>query len=145
MLPEADFTKSNDWKPDYCLSMNKSLTTLMSKLNSQRHELDSNLSAAQHKRQELVYQIQQIEEQINQTGPNSLTINPAIEINRLNFITQQQEKKEAATRELKNNQEIENKLKEKSKRVAMELKMLAHYLEREESNQKEDSELTLPA
>lgn len=125
--------------------MNKSLTTLLSKLNSQRNELDSNLSAAQHKRQELEYQIQQIEEQINQTGPNSLIINPAIEINRLNFITQQQEKKEAATRELKNNQEIENKLKEKINRVAMELKMLAHYLEREESNQKEDSKLILPA
>lgn len=38
--------------------------------------------------------------------------------------------------DLKNYQDIENKLKEKIKRVKIELNMLMHYLEREETNQK---------
>ncbi|HHF7374385.1 hypothetical protein [Legionella bozemanae] len=118
--------------------MNKSLTTLMSKLNKQLNELNLNLDATLHKKQEFAQQIQQIEELINQTSSSSLTINPTIEINRLNVMTQQQERKDAITLDLKNYQEIENKLKEKIKRVTMELNMLMHYLEREETNQKKD-------
>ncbi|AWN74605.1 hypothetical protein LEAN103870_14145 [Legionella anisa] len=116
--------------------MNKSLTTLMSKLNEQLNELNLNVHTVLRKKQEFEQQIQQIEERINQTTPGSLTINPTIEINRLNFITQQQEKKEALILDLKNYQDIENKLKEKIKRVKIELNMLMHYLEREETNQK---------
>ncbi|HIE3616320.1 TPA: hypothetical protein ACXLVH_003126 [Legionella anisa] len=108
----------------------------MSKLNEQLNELNLNVHTVLRKKQEFEQQIQQIEERINQTTPGSLTINPTIEINRLNFITQQQEKKEALILDLKNYQDIENKLKEKIKRVKIELNMLMHYLEREETNQK---------
>ncbi|HHT0593585.1 TPA: hypothetical protein ACTXXA_001505 [Legionella anisa] len=119
--------------------MNKSLTTLMSKLNEQLNELNLNVHTVVHNKQEFEQQIQQIEERINQTNPSSLTINPTIEINRLNFITQQQERKEALILDLKNYQDIENKLKEKIKRVETELNMLMHYLEREETNKKKRS------
>lgn len=111
----------------------------MSKLNKQLNELNLNLDATLHKKQEFAQQIQQIEELINQTSSSSLTINPTIEINRLNVMTQQQERKDAITLALKNYQEIENKLKEKIKRVTMELNMLMHYLEREETKQKKRS------
>ncbi|KTD41002.1 hypothetical protein [Legionella parisiensis] len=119
--------------------MNKSLTTLMIKLNEQLNELNLNLDTALHKKQELGQQIHQIEELINQTNSSSLTINPAIEINRLNVITQQQEKKETIILDLKNYQDIENKLKQKIKRIKMELNMLMHYLEREQTAQKKGS------
>ncbi|CAM3154312.1 Uncharacterised protein [Legionella steigerwaltii] len=112
--------------------MNESLSSLINKLNRQFHELDLHLQTVQHQKQELVQQIQQIEKQINQTVPNSLTMNPAVEINWLNFIMQQQEKKEATTLELKNYFALENKLKEKITRVKMELKMIENYLQREE-------------
>lgn len=115
--------------------MNQSLTSLIDKLNRQLQELDLNLFATQFKQHELEQQIQQIKEHINQTSTNSLTINPVTEINWLNFITQQQEKIEAITLDLKNHQDIENKLKDKIKRIKMELKMLANYLERQQTNQ----------
>ncbi|MCW8443364.1 hypothetical protein OQJ05_04765 [Fluoribacter gormanii] len=115
--------------------MNQSLTSLIDKLNRQLQELDLNLFATQFKQHELEQQIQQIKEHINQTSTNSLTINPVTEINWLNFITQQQEKIEAITLDLKNHQDIENKLKDKIKRIKMELKMLENYLERQQTNQ----------
>ncbi|KTD04270.1 hypothetical protein [Fluoribacter gormanii] len=115
--------------------MNQSLTSLIDKLNRQLQELDLNLFATQFKQHELEQQIQQIKEHINQKSTNSLTINPVTEINWLNFITQQQEKIEAITLDLKNLQDIENKLKDKIKRIKMELKMLANYLERQQTNQ----------
>ncbi len=111
----------------------------MIKLNEQLNELNLNLDTALHKKQELGQQIHQIEELINQTNSSSLTINPAIEINRLNVITQQQEKKETIILDLKNYQDIENKLKQKIKRIKMELNMLMHYLEREQTAQKKGS------
>lgn len=119
--------------------MNKSLTTLMSKLNEQLNELNLNLHTVLQKKQRFEQQIQQIEELINQTNSSSLTINPTIEIHKLNIITQEQERKEAITLDLKNYQDIENKLREKIKRVKMELSMLMHYLEREETNQQKSS------
>ncbi|PWY54986.1 hypothetical protein DGG96_14385 [Legionella qingyii] len=119
--------------------MNQSLTSLIDKLNRQLLELDLNLYTTQCKNQELKQQIQQIEEHINQTSTNSLNINPVAEINWLNFITQQQEKREAITRDLKNHRDIENKLKDKIKRIKMELKMLANYLERQQTNQMKSS------
>ncbi|MCW8471792.1 hypothetical protein OQJ19_14215 [Fluoribacter gormanii] len=115
--------------------MNQSLTSLIDKLNRQLRELDLNLFATQFKQHELEQQIQQTKEHINQKSTNSLTINPVTEINWLNFITQQQEKIEAITLDLKNLQDIENKLKDKIKRIKMELKMLANYLERQQTNQ----------
>lgn len=78
---------------NYSLTMNKSLVCLIHKLNKQFNDLDLHLHAVQHQKQELEHQIQHIEEQIDQTIPNSLTMNPEIEINWLNFVMQQQEKK----------------------------------------------------
>ncbi|WP_454781047.1 hypothetical protein [Legionella sp. WA2022007384] len=118
--------------------MNPSLTSLIDKLNRQLHELDLDLYSAQCKKQELEEQIQHIEEQVNEST-HSLIVNPVTEISWLNFITQQQEKKEAITLDLKNYQDIENKLKEKIKRTKMELKMLANYLERRPTNQQKSS------
>lgn len=116
--------------------MNKSLVGLINKLNKQFNDLDLHLHAVQHQKQELEHQIQHIEEQIDQIVPNSLTVNPEIEINWLNFVMQQQEKKEAMTLDLKNCHELESKLNEKINRVKMELKMIEHYLKREENPQK---------
>ncbi|MCW8399926.1 hypothetical protein OQJ26_14125 [Legionella sp. PATHC038] len=118
------------------LTMNKSLVSLINKLNKQFNDLDLHLHAVQHQKQELEHQIQHIEEQINQIVPNSLSMNPEIEINWLNFLMQQQEKKEAMTLDLKNCQELQSKLHEKITRVKMELKMIEHYLQREENPQK---------
>ncbi|MCW8407816.1 hypothetical protein OQJ13_02390 [Legionella sp. PATHC035] len=118
------------------LTMNKSLVCLINKLNKQFNDLDLHLHAVQHQKQELEHQIQHIEEQIDQTIPNSLTMNPEIEINWLNFVMQQQERKEAMTRDLKNCHELESKLNEKITRVKMELKTIEHYLQREADHPK---------
>ncbi|KTD67895.1 hypothetical protein Lste_1053 [Legionella steelei] len=116
--------------------MNESLNILISKLNRQLNEFDVHLHTVRHQKQELELHFQQIEERINQPVSNSLIVNPVSEINWLNFITQQQEKKEVVTLDLKNCQDLENKLEEKITRVQKELKMIEHYLEREEMHQK---------
>ncbi|WP_454783955.1 hypothetical protein [Legionella sp. WA2024007413] len=119
--------------------MNQPLTFLIDKLNKQLHELDLNLHAAQCKKQEFEQQIQNIEEQIDQTQTNSRLVNPASEINWLNFIIQQQEKKESITLDLKNYRDVENKLKEKINRIKMELNMLTNYLHRQSTNEQKSS------
>jgi len=96
--------------------MNESLNILISKLNRQLNEFDVHLHTVRHQKQELELHFQQIEERINQPVSNSLIVNPVSEINWLNFITQQ--------------------LEEKITRVQKELKMIEHYLEREEKHQK---------
>lgn len=115
--------------------MNKSLNALMKKLEWQLDELNLHLVEADQQSVQLHQQIQTLNKQMNQNNTNALFINPDLEINRLNFITQLLQKKEEFNIQLKNNQEIENKLKEKIQRVKTELKMLEKYLQREASQQ----------
>lgn len=117
--------------------MNKSLKALMSKLNWQLNELNLHLHAAQSQVHALSAQIQTIEQQLNQARPKSLLINPELEMSRLNFVTQEANKKEELSAELKNHQDRENNLKERIQRVKTELKMLEKYLEREASSDHE--------
>lgn len=116
--------------------MNQPLNALLTKLNWQLNELNLNLHEAQNQSQAVTQKIHEVAEGMNQAGLTSLVINPDLEINRLNFLTQQQERKEALTNTLKNHQELENKLNDKIQRVKTELKMLEKYLAREESCQK---------
>lgn len=75
--------------------MNQSLTALMTKLNWQLNELHSQLHETQNQLHKVRQEIEALDEQIQQAGINSLTINPDFEINRLNFITQQHEKRKS--------------------------------------------------
>lgn len=117
--------------------MNQPLNALMSKLNWQLNELNLHLHESQTQSQSLTAQIQAIDGLINQARPKSLVINPELEMNRLNFMTQEANKKDELSAELKNHQDVESKLKEKIQRVKTELKMLEKYLEREESSHHE--------
>lgn len=117
--------------------MNQPLNALMSKLNWQLNELNLHLHEAQTQSQSLTNKIQAIDEHLNQARPKSLVINPELEMSRLNFATQEANKKDELITELKNHQDVEDKLKEKIQRVKTELKMLEKYLKREESSHNE--------
>lgn len=117
--------------------MNQSLNALMSKLNWQLNELNLHLHATQSQVHALSEQIQALDQLLNQTRPKSLLINPELEMSRLNFVTQEANKKEELCAERKNHQVEADKLKEKIQRVKTELKMLEKYLEREASSHHE--------
>ena len=112
--------------------MNQSLTALMTRLTWQNNELSIHLQAAETESQTVLQQIQVLEQKINESCIASVNINPELEINKLNFLTQQQEKKEELLMILKNHQALEAKLKDKLLRIKTELKMLEQYMEREE-------------
>ncbi|MDR3501308.1 MAG: flagellar FliJ family protein [Legionella sp.] len=117
--------------------MNQSLSALMTKLNWQLNELNLQLLETQNQLQKVRQEREALDEQIQQAGVNSLTINPDFEISRLNFITQQHEKKEALNMTLKQHQDTEQNVQEKMQRIKTELKMLEKYLEREQAELKE--------
>ncbi len=117
--------------------MNKSLSALMTKLNWQLNELNLQLHETQNQLQKVRQEMEALDEQIQQAGVNSLIINPDFEINRLNFITQQHEKKEELNMTLKQHQDTEKNVQEKMQRIKTELKMLEKYLEREQAELQE--------
>lgn len=116
--------------------MSQSLIALMTKLGWQNDELHAHLQNAEHDTQKLIRQITELDSQMNQSSSSSLTINPELEINRLNFITQQKEFKDNLLREYKDLQTLIDKLRDKIQRVKTELKMLEKYMEREKLAQK---------
>ncbi len=121
--------------------MNKQITALITKLNWQVNELYQHYQETQKQCQLLIEQISEFDKQITQCAQtDSLHINPEFEINRLNFITQLQEKKEILKTTLKNHQEIEKKLENRIQRSKIELKMLNKYIEREKNTQKEQQD-----
>lgn len=111
--------------------MNQSLTALHTKLTWQINELSLHLHATEKESVTVKHQIEELEQQINQICISPLIINPELEINKLNFLTRQQEKKDELTMILKNHQAVETKLKDKLQRVNTELKILERYIERE--------------
>lgn len=117
--------------------MSQPLQAMLVKLSWQLNELNLHLHEVQKKIQTVEQQIGEIDQHMNQTGLKSLLINPEFEINRLNFITQQQEKKIEMVAVLKDHHEVEAKLNDKILRVKTELKMLEKYLDREALSQKE--------
>ncbi|CAM2806706.1 hypothetical protein [Legionella worsleiensis] len=116
--------------------MSKTLKALMTRLNWQTNEVSLELHNTEHESRMVEQQIKELEQKISQTCITSININPELEINKLNFLTQQQEKKEELQMILKNHQTLEAKLKEKLLRIKTELKMLERYLEREEQTAK---------
>ena len=117
--------------------MNQSLKALMAKLNWQYSELHMNLKALEQDSLNVIQKIEQLAHDINQSFTSPLNIIPELEINKLNFITQQQEKKEELIMLLKNHQTLEKKLGDKIQRIKMEQKMLELYIEREQKKQKD--------
>ena len=117
--------------------MNQSLNALMTKLNWQQNELTLHVQAAESESLKVVQQLKDLEQKLNQSCVAPLIINPEFEINRLNYITQQHEKKEELEMILKSHQALETKLKDKLQRIKTELKMLEKYLEREKRKQQE--------
>lgn len=117
-------------------TMNQSLYALRTKLNEQLDELNLLLHQEQNQAKNITKQIKEMDDRINQLSPSALIINPDLEINRLNFVIQEQGKQEQLITDLKNHQNIERKLKEKIQRLNAELKMLKKYLQREESSDK---------
>lgn len=116
--------------------MNKPLTALTTKLTWQLNILYEQFQVVQNQIHELEQQLQSLETQIKNAYPVSIIINPELEMNRLNFIVQQGEKKVELTDRLKNKQYEENILKEKIQRIKTELKILENYIEREELSKK---------
>lgn len=112
--------------------MSQTLTALMTRLNWQNNELSIHLQAAENESRIVMQQIQELEYTINQSCITSMSINPELEINKLNFLTQQQEKKDELVMILKNHQALEAKLKDKLLRIKTEIKMLEQYMEREQ-------------
>ena len=112
--------------------MNKTLIALMTKLNWQHHDLLMQLQEIAHHTKLLRDEIQELEYSIQQSGTSSLQINPDIEINRLNFFTQQHLKKEELRLLLQDKQSSEQTLTDKLQRIKTELRMLEKYQEREQ-------------
>ncbi|KTD35299.1 hypothetical protein Lmor_0746 [Legionella moravica] len=112
--------------------MSQTLTALMTRLTWQNNELSIHLQAAEDESRIVMQQILELEHTINQSCITSMSINPELEINKLNFLTQQQEKKDELVMILKNHQALEAKLKDKLLRIKTEIKMLEQYMEREQ-------------
>lgn len=111
--------------------MNNTLSALMTKLTWQQDELILHLQTSENKSQELLLQIQKIEQELHDNTFGSLIINPELEINRLNFITQKHKTKDELACILQDQQLLQIKLKDKLQRVKTELKMLEKYLEKQ--------------
>lgn len=109
--------------------MNTSLNALLIKLNAQKNDLTYELSACEAVSLHIKQQLVDLETTLNQSAKGSLLINPEFEINRLNFLTQEQDKKQALEIQLKQQQDLEARLLDKVLRIKTELKLLERYLE----------------
>lgn len=112
--------------------MNQSLSALMTRLTWQNNELTIHLQAAEQESLIVMQQIKELEQNLEHSSIPPRIINPELEINKLNFLTQQQEKKEELMMILRNHQAVITKLKDKLQRIKTELKMLEQYTEREQ-------------
>ncbi|WP_298626864.1 hypothetical protein [uncultured Legionella sp.] len=117
--------------------MNQSLSALMTRLTWQNNELATHLQAAEQESLIVMKEIKELEQNIEQYYISPLIINPELEINKLNFLTQQQDRKDELLIILKNHQELIAKLTGKLQRIKIELKMLEQYIEREQQTHKE--------
>ena len=111
--------------------MNSSLTALLTKLSWQQNELSLQLKTVEKDIVGIKQNLDELVQKINHYSAPPLIINPEMEINKLNFITQKHEQKENLLIQLKNGHSLENQLKDKIQRVKTEVKMLQKYLDRE--------------
>lgn len=118
--------------------MNQSLSALLTRLTWQNNELAIHLQAAEQESLIVMQQIKELEQKIEHSCIPPRIINPELEINKLNFLTQQQEKKEELLMILRNHQALITKLKDKLQRIKTELKMLEQYVEREQQTHNEE-------
>lgn len=109
--------------------MSASLHALLTKLNWQQQDLNASLHHMEQAGLTTQQQIEAIDHTINQQSIPSVRIQPEIEIHRMNFIIQEQEKKAELIKQLKNHQHTEQRLKDKLQRTKTELKMLEKYLQ----------------
>ncbi len=117
--------------------MNQSLSALMTRLNWQKNELTSHLEAAEQESILVSQQIKELEQEIEKACIVPAVINPELEINKLSFLAQQQNKKDELTMIWGNHQILITKLKEKLKRIKIEQKMLEQYRDREHQTNQE--------
>lgn len=110
--------------------MNSSLSALHLKLTVQQTELLNELVLCEQQSFKMQHDLLAIEKNQQQSASNSLIINPEIEISRLNFLTQEQEKKHALELLLKQQQQRDGQLRTKLQRIKTELKMLERYMEK---------------
>lgn len=118
--------------------MNQSLSALMTRLTWQNNELTIHLQAAEQESFIVMQQIKELEQKTEHSCIPPHIINPELEINKLNFLTQQQEKKEELLMILRNHQALITKLKDKLQRIKTELKMLEQYVAREQQTHNEE-------
>jgi hypothetical protein len=118
--------------------MNQSLSALLTRLTWQNNELAIHLQAAEQESLIVIQQIKELEQKIEHSCIPPRIINPELEINKLNFLTQQQEKKEELLMILRNHQALITKLKDKLQRIRTELKMLEQYVAREQQTHNEE-------
>jgi chromosome segregation ATPase len=117
--------------------MNPSLTALMTRLKWQNNELSFHLHSAEEEMHRITLHIKEMDQRIEHSCISSLIINPELEINKLNFLTQQHEKKNELLLVLKNQQDLITQLKDKVQRIKTEQKMLERYMERQQQEYKE--------
>lgn len=117
--------------------MNQSLSALMTRLNWQKNELTSHLEAAEQESILVSQQIKELEQKIEKACIVPAVINPELEINKLSFLAQQQNKKDELTMIWGNHQILITKLKEKLQRIKIEQKMLEQYRDREHQTNQE--------
>ncbi|KGP63301.1 hypothetical protein EP47_09215 [Legionella norrlandica] len=123
--------------------MTQPILALMKKLNRQLNEFSFHLQSVENASLEVICQLQELEKELHPPSPSPLpmSINPEFEINRLNYITQKQRKKDELELDLKNHKMLEDKLKDKILRVKTELNMLEKYFEREQQVQKRQQQI----
>lgn len=112
--------------------MSTALKALHTKLTGQHNELLRQITDAGQHYHILSQQNKDLDVQLQQPYERSLRINPELEINRLHFITQLQEKKGQLSKLMQEQQETIEKQQHKLKKVKAELKMLELYLSRKE-------------
>lgn len=110
--------------------MSKILKALMTQLNWQSNEFKTQLDLIATETQAIKTQIEKIKLNLNQSSWVSPHIHPELEINRLNFMTKEYEKKESLLLQLKEQSSLEDRVKEKLQEVKRQLKMLENYQQR---------------
>lgn len=117
--------------------MNKTLKAMMIKLSWQHDELLTQLHHLDASRQKTIDALNAVQLTISQSKVTLNTINPEVEINRLNFITFNYQQHDELRLRLNEYDTQKLRLDEQFKRIKTELKMLEHYTERQTNDLKQ--------
>lgn len=115
--------------------MSTSLNALLTQLKWQKNELDQYIRDIEVEQVTLESELSVVVQKINQSYSKSAHINPELEVNKLQFVMQQQQYKDELQAQLKTQDTQKKSLDTQLQRIKTELKMLEKYLLKHQQQQ----------